>query len=75
MNKIKKVIRENKNKSFVCINKNGTQYDFNQYRDLNQFGNKIYSDEIFLDEAKYEQHKMSILVNKLKGYDARNQKK
>ena len=75
VNKIKKEIRDNKNRNFVCTNTNGTQYNFNQYRDLNQFGNEIYSDEISLDEARDEQLNMSILINKLKGYDARNPKK
>ena len=75
VNKIKKEIRDNKNKNLVCTNTNGTQYDFNQYRDLNQFGNEIYSDEILLDEAKNEKYEMSILINKLKGFDGRNPKK
>ena len=62
-------------KKIVCTNTNGTQYDFNQCRDLNQFGNEIYSDEIPLDEARGEQLSMSVLINKLKDYDARNPKK
>ena len=76
LNKINKEITENENKNFVCTNTNGTQYDFNQYRDLNQFGNEIYSHEISLDEAmRDEQYNMSILISKLNGYDARNPKK
>ena len=58
VNEINKKIRTNKNKNFVFISTNGTQYDFNQYRDLNQFGNDIYSDEISLDEARDEQYNM-----------------
>ena len=33
VNKIRKAIRENRNEKFVCTHCNGTQYDFNQYRD------------------------------------------
>ena len=75
MNKVKKRISDSKNKNFVCTNTDGTQYEFNQYRDLNQLGNEIYSDKISLDDAKNEQYNMSILHHKLNGYTARNPKK
>ena len=54
VNKVNKSVRENKINKFVCTHSNGTQYDFNQYRDLNQFGSEIYKKEISLDEAKNE---------------------
>ena len=75
VNKIKKEIKNNRNRNFVCTNTRGEQYDFNQYRDLNQFGNEIYSDKITLDEARDEQYNMQILINKLKAYSPTNPKK
>ena len=75
VNKINNVIRENKNKNFVCTHSDGTQYDFNQYRDLNQFGNEIYNGELSINDAKNEQDDMEILINKLKGYGPTNPKK
>ena len=74
--KINKIIRENKNKKFVCTNSNGTtNYDFNRYRDLNQFGSEIYNKEITLDEAKNEQHEMSIDIVKFRVYGPTSSKK
>ena len=73
--KINKVIRENKNKSLVCTHSNGTQYDFNRYRDVNQFGNDLYNGELSIDDARNEQYEMQILINKLERYDARNKRK
>ena len=75
VNKIRKAIRENRNKNFVCTHSNGTQYDFNQYIDLNQFGNEIFSDEISIEDARNEQDNMKILINKLKNYGPSNPKK
>ena len=72
MNKIKKVIRDNRNKNFVCTHSNGTQYDFNQYRDLNQFGNDICNCELSINDARNEQDNMAILINKLKHYGPTN---
>ena len=66
--RVRKETKENKNKSFVCTSSHGTQYDFNQYINLNQFGSEIYSGELSLKEAKDKQHEMSILINKLKAY-------
>ena len=63
VNKINKVIRENKNKKFVCTDSNGAQYDFNQYRDVNQFGNELYNEELSIDDAINEQYNMKILTN------------
>ena len=75
VNKINRVIRENKNKSLVCTHSNGTQYDFNKYRDVNQFGNDLYNGELLIDDARNEQYEMQILINKLKSYDTRNKRK
>ena len=75
MNKINTLIRENRNKSFVCTHSNGTQYDFNQYIDLNQFGNDIYSGELSINDAKNEQDNIAVLINKLKNYIPTNPKK
>ena len=36
--KIDKIIQLNRNKSFVCTHSNRTKYDFNEYRDINQYG-------------------------------------
>ena len=58
VNKINKAIRENKNKSLVCIHSNGTKYDFHKYRDVNQFGNDLYNGELSIDDAKNEQDEM-----------------
>ena len=75
VNKINRVIRENKNKSLVCTHSNGTKYDFNKYRDVNQFGNDLYNGELLIDDARNEQYEMQILINKLKSYDTRNKRK
>ena len=75
LNKINEIIKENKNKRFVCTHSDGRQYNFNQHRDLNQFGNEICSDEISLNEAKDEHYNMSILINKLKLYGPNNLKR
>ena len=73
--RVNKETKENKNKSFLCTNANGTQYDFNKYRNLNQLGSEIYSGELSLEKAKGEQHEMLALINKLKGYNPNNPKK
>ena len=50
-------MEENKNKGFVCTHSNGTQYVFNQYRGINQFGGdskkkKVDSKKKVLENAK-----------------------
>ena len=69
------MIKENRNKKFVCTHSNRTQYDFTQYRDINQFGKDIYSDELSIEDPKNQQYDMEILINKVKGYGATNPKK
>ena len=49
--------------------------DVNQYRDLSQFGNEIFSDEISIEDARNEQDNIKILINKLKNYGPSNPKK
>ena len=49
--------------------------DFNEYRDLSQFGNEIFSDEISIEDARNEQDNIKILINKLKNYGPSNPKK
>ena len=73
--RINKIIKSNKNKSFLCIHSDGTQYDFNQYRDLNQYGSEIYNGKISIEDAKDEQYEMKILINKLKMYNPTSLKK
>ena len=75
VNKSNKVSRENRNKNFVCAHSNGTQYDFNQYRDLNQYENDIYNGELSINDAKNEQNNVAILINELKNYGPTNPKK
>ena len=41
VDEIKRINRENKNKKFVCFHSNGTPYNFNKLREINQFGNGI----------------------------------
>ena len=70
-----KIIQDNKNKSFVCTHSDEAQYDFNQYRDINQFGRDIYSGELSIKDAENEQYEMQILINRLNGYGATNTRK
>ena len=59
----------------LCTPSNGTQYDFNQYRDINQFGRRIFSGKLLIKDAEIEQYEIKILINKLNSYGATNKKK
>ena len=52
--RINKIVQENRNKNFVCTHSDATQYDFNQYRDLNQFGSEIYNGRLTIKDAENE---------------------
>ena len=59
----------------MCTHSNGTQYNFNQYRDINQFGRDIYSSALLIEGAKDKHYEMQILINKLNNYGATNPRK
>ena len=61
-----KIIQINRDKSFVFTHSGGTQYDFNQYRDTNQFGQDIHSGRLLIKDAEYDQYEIRILINTLK---------
>ena len=46
---------ENKRKNVLCLHSNGKDvYDFNEFRDIRQFGNNIFSVYISIKQAKDE---------------------
>ena len=60
----------------VCTKTDGTKYDFNRFLFPLKFIEKIHNYEITLDEAKNDQTKLGILINKLNNnYNTKIQKK
>ena len=49
----------------VCTKTDGTKYDFHRFLRPLKFIEKIHNYEIILDEAKNDQTKLGILINKI----------
>ena len=64
--------RENKNKKF---HSNGTSYDFNKFRDINQFANDILHCRISIKQEKDEQDEMKEEMAKLENYNSTSEQK
>ena len=75
IDKINKIVQTNRGKSFVRTHSNGKQDDFNNYRDINQFGHDIYSGSLLIKDAEYNQYEMNVLIAILKNYNPINDKK
>ena len=75
VDEIKRINRENKDKKPVCIHSNGTLYNFDKWRDINQFGNYILYGAILIEEAKDEQDEMKGKMRKLENYNPTNKQK
>ena len=60
----------------VCTKTDGTKYDFNRFLFPLKFIEKIHNYEITLDQARNDQTKLGILINKLNNnYNPQIQKK
>ena len=75
VDEIKQISRKNKNKKFVCFHSNGTQYNFNKFRDIKQLGNNIFNSQISTEPAKDEQNEMKEEMAKLENYNPINVQK
>ena len=62
---IKKIDDTLDDAELVCTKTDGTKYDFNRFLFLLKFIEKTHNYEITLDEAKNDQTKLGILINKL----------
>ena len=62
---IKKIDETLDDAELVCTKTDGTKYDFNRFLFPLKFIEKIHNYEITLDEAKNDQTKLGILINKL----------
>ena len=69
VNEVYRVVKENKNKKFVCAHSNGTLYDFNEFRDITQFGNDICNGCISTEQPNDEQNKMEGKMTELENYN------
>ena len=73
---IKKIDDTLDDAELVCTKTDGTKYDFNRFLFLLKFIEKTHNYEITLDEAKNDQTKLGILINKLNNnYNTKIQKK
>ena len=64
------------NAELVCTKTDGTKYDFNRFLFPLKFIEKIHNYEITLDQARNDQTKLGILINKLNNnYNPKIQKK
>ena len=68
---IKKIDETLDNAELVCTKTDGTKYNFNIFALPSKFIEKIHNYEITLDEAKNDQTKLGILINKLNNYNPR----
>ena len=57
------------------VHSNRTLYDFNKFKDLNQFVLDIYNGVITGKDAKKEQEELASEIRDLIEYDVRNQKR
>ena len=73
---IKKIDETLDNAELVCTKTDGTKYDFNRFLFPLKFIEKIHNYEITLDQARNDQTKLGILINKLNNnYNPKIQKK
>ena len=73
---IKKTDEALDNAELVCTKTDGTKYDFNRFLFPLKFIEKIHNYEITLDQARNDQTKLGILINKLNNnYNPQIQKK
>ena len=72
---IKEINRKNSNKNFTMVHSNRTLYDFNKFRDLNQFVFDIYNGVITIRDAEKEQTELASEIRDLIDYGVRSQKK
>ena len=59
----------------VCTKTDGTKYNFNTFALPLKFVEKIYSYQITLNEAKYDQDKLEKLIIRLENYSGKKIKK
>ena len=75
VDEINKISREKKYNKFVCFHSNGTPYDFNKFRDIEQLGNDMFNDHISIKQAKDEKDEMKEEMPKLENYNPTNEQK
>ena len=73
---VKKIDAKLDTAELVCTKTDGTKYDFNRFLFPLKFIEKIHNYEITLDQARNDQTKLGILINKLNNnYNPKIQKK
>ena len=69
IDELNKISMENEYKNFLCLHSSGKSYDFNEFRNIKQFGNNIFNGHISIEQAKTNQNKMEEKMIKLENYN------
>ena len=73
--RIKKGKKDIDPEKIVCVKSDGTIFNFNKFKVSLDLASNIYRDKSSLKDAKNEQNKIRILLNKLRKYNPTKPKK